>query len=240
MKNMGDVTLVKGDVRGAISLAFGDLDGEGILAFVVNWITGKIIAYQIDFDKQDLTRLDDTENPLGDNLIISKCEREECQMTFFDIDSDGDLDILVGGENNFLQLFINHGTPSKPSFSLDEVSQLPDTLGNYQFGSGKSLPVIADTDGDGDLDLWVATSHGVELFENTAADCASQCTRGRGVCANEGLSSTFNDERDSFGLFSTSFAAGVCDCQPKFAGVACEQCDDTHYGQNCADKCPQN
>ncbi|GBG25281.1 Leucine-rich repeat-containing protein 1 [Hondaea fermentalgiana] len=240
MVRFGDVELVKADIGGAVSFSFADIDGEGVLAYAANWEKGNIVAYAVDYKSRKLVVQENLPSLLSSEKILASCKSQWCQISFFDIDSDGDLDLLVGSDRDFLRVFLNNGTPTAPSFVFNATSDLPQVFKDFKVSSSDSLPVVADTDGDGDLDLWVATSIGIYLFENTAADCASQCTRGRGECAKEGLSSTFNDERDSFGLPSTSFAAGVCDCLPNFAGVACEQCDDTHYGPSCSNECPAN
>ena len=66
---------------------------------------------------------------------------------FFDLDNDGDLDVLVG--SGYVTFLENLGTITQPNFNSLRI-QLFDTIGNWVFGTHISLFDI-DADGDGDL-----------------------------------------------------------------------------------------
>jgi len=68
-----------------------------------------------------------------------------------DIDSDGDLDIVIGGKPN---IFINEGNGH---FTLSALNRLP---------SGGEQPLLGDIDGDGDVDLILRTGQDSQVLIN--------------------------------------------------------------------------
>ena len=99
---------------------------------------------------------------------------------FADMDGDGDLDILVGGQvynpsssqyaptAGGLYYFENTGTSSSPLFSPGQLS--PFGLDTSSSTLGLISPTLADLDGDGDLDLITFGDFpfiNIEYYENT-------------------------------------------------------------------------
>ncbi len=73
---------------------------------------------------------------------------------FFDLDQDGDLDMLIGSENGSLAYVQNVGTATSPGWEL--VSTL-----HSQIDVGeRSIPAAADADGDGQPDLFLGDGDG--------------------------------------------------------------------------------
>ncbi|NYT27458.1 MAG: VCBS repeat-containing protein [Candidatus Thiodubiliella endoseptemdiera] len=73
------------------------------------------------------------------------------------IDGDGDLDLVVGKDDGTLKYYQNTGTTSNPAYEVKTGGSNPFNgidVGRY------SAPVLADIDGDGDLDLMVGESDG--------------------------------------------------------------------------------
>ncbi|MEL6940039.1 MAG: FG-GAP-like repeat-containing protein [Cyanobacteria bacterium J06598_1] len=88
--------------------------------------------------------------------------------TLADVDGDGDLDAVVGEFDRTLNYFRNEGTAGVPQF-VDRTGTAPFNglpIDNY------SDPTLADVDGDGDLDMMIGDTSGIEYFENTGTDTA--------------------------------------------------------------------
>jgi Ca2+-binding RTX toxin-like protein len=85
--------------------------------------------------------------------------------TFADLDSDGDLDALVGEYEGTMSYFENTGTVSAPVFTARTGTANPFNGVDLGFHSN---PTFADLDDDGDLDALVGEEFGALMyFENT-------------------------------------------------------------------------
>jgi len=71
---------------------------------------------------------------------------------FADINGDSMYDLLTGGDNNSVAVYVNNGTPSLPQFSLLTTGLL-DSTNNLVYSQNQCIPALADMDGDGDLDF---------------------------------------------------------------------------------------
>ena len=81
---------------------------------------------------------------------------------FFDVDEDGDLDMLVGSENGSLAYVRNTGTANSPSWELVSTAYPDIDIGDH------STPTAADVNGDGKPDLLIGDGDGglnVYLYE---------------------------------------------------------------------------
>jgi hypothetical protein len=76
---------------------------------------------------------------------------------FGDLDGDGDMDLLVGDFNGFIQYFENTSSNNNLTFSPIE------NVGNIDL-SGNSVPSLGDLDGDGDLDMLIGQLNGSLVF----------------------------------------------------------------------------
>jgi len=135
--------------------AFGDLDGDGDLDAVLGTWEDALRMYEnraVD-GSIDLA--------LTDSAIVTLSRGRNAAPTLGDIDGDGDLDLFVGESSGTLNYFENVGSPSAPAFSL-----VDDEFEGFDVGR-RSLPVLYDLDGDGDLDLVVGSeSDGIRVYRN--------------------------------------------------------------------------
>ncbi|WP_369178905.1 beta strand repeat-containing protein [Candidatus Thiodubiliella endoseptemdiera] len=131
-----------------------DIDGDGDLDLVVGEQNGTLKYYQ---------NTSSTSNPAyeaktGDSNPFNGIDAGSASSpTLADIDGDGDLDLVVGEFNGTLKYYQNTGTTSNPAYEVKTGDSNPFNgidVGRY------SAPVLADIDGDGDLDLVVGGQSG--------------------------------------------------------------------------------
>jgi len=181
-------------IRGAIlaSVAIGDIDGDGYLDVVAADMEGKVFAWKHDgtlkpgfpvhvnyaYSAHDVK---DPHNRVDRAIIASPA--------LADLDGDGGLDIVVGGNDRHIYVWDGHGTP-RPGFpvlvvdasrmaSIDptnhKVTPLP---GAFRGEKIMDSPAIGDIDHDGSLDIVVGTNEcydepiNVSLTSGTSAALA--------------------------------------------------------------------
>ena len=136
-----------------------DIDGDGDLdLFVANqydlsetpWV-GKIHFFRNMGSGSSPNYVEESTSLLNENM------GQMLTPEFGDLDGDGDMDLLVGDFNGFIQYFENTGSNSSLSFTFVE------NVSNIDL-SGNSVPTLGDLDSDGDLDLLIGQLNGSLVF----------------------------------------------------------------------------
>jgi hypothetical protein len=126
-------------------------------------------------------------------------------VAVFDIDSDGDGDLIGGEYQGHLQLYRNIGTPDSFSFNLEDDLWLGIDVGGY------ADPTFSDIDADNDLDLFIGDEIGNIWFY-----------------LNEGDSATYNF------TYQTNLFAGIDvgdHASPEFADIDGDEDYDLFIGE---------
>jgi len=116
--------------------------------------------------------------------------------TLADVDGDGDIDAVVGEFDRTLNYFKNEGTTSTPQY-VNRTGTAPFNGISVDFYSD---PVLADIDGDGDLDMMLGDSSGIEYYENTGTNTAPTYAK------RTGSSNPFNGITAAGGFNDPTFA----------------------------------
>ncbi len=136
-----------------------DIDNDGDLdLFIANqydlsetpWV-GKIHFFR---NIGSLSSPDFVEEPTS---LLNENMGQMLTQEFGDLDGDGDMDLLVGDFNGFIQYFENTSSGSSLTFTFIE------NVGNIDL-SGNSVPTLGDLDADGDLDLLIGQLNGSLVF----------------------------------------------------------------------------
>ena len=145
----------------------GDLDGDGDLDAVVGEFDGNLNHYQ---NRGTATAPVYVEQTGAANLFTGIDVGNFSAPTLRDLDSDGDLDAVVGAANGTLRYFQNTGTASAPTYVEQTDTANPFT--GIDVGS-ISTPTFGDLDGDGDLDAAVGENFGfLNYYQNTGTATA--------------------------------------------------------------------
>lgn len=130
------------------AMAIGDIDGDGNQDVFIGGAKGK--AGMIYLHKEEGKLF-----PTSQNTLHSDADYEDTAASFFDVDNDGDLDLMVGSGGNQVgeestytaRLYLNDGTGSfaRSSTSLPSIH--------------KNIAVISanDFDEDGDIDVFIGS-----------------------------------------------------------------------------------
>jgi hypothetical protein len=144
------------DVGTCSTPAFADLDGDGDLDMFVGSEAGTV---------RYIRRVGTPTNPVWQDLgnLPGIDVGTLSTPSFVDIDSDGDVDMVIGcgGITGWLNLYINIGGPFQPGWATP-ISP----WNGWDFGDN-SAPIFADLNNDGNQDLLVGCqSGGLYLYNN--------------------------------------------------------------------------
>jgi len=136
------------NVGGWSTPAFADIDNDGDPDLFIGAADGAIT-----FAENSGTPV----SPTWDTPVLLIAAGELGQFSapaFFDLDEDGDLDILVGLENGSLAYIRNTGTANQPSWEIVSTAYPDINIGH------NAVPAAADLDGDGRDDLLIGDGDG--------------------------------------------------------------------------------
>jgi len=163
------------DVGSYSAPTFGDIDGDGDLDLIVGNESGGLSFYENTGTAIDpgYTIASGVDDPFAGIDIGSRSK-----PVLADLDSDGDLDLVVGDESGGLSFYENTGTATAPRLELVFGPENP--FADFIPGvlNSENAPAFADLDGDGDLDLVVGRYGGFLNFSRnigtaTAPDFAA-------------------------------------------------------------------
>ena len=149
-----------------------DLDGDGDVDFLVGGGS--------DDDKSNIRYFENTDGAftLVDRTLLNLSPfggvdaGGHAAPSFIDLDSDGDLDVLLGSKYIWeISVLINDNGKFIPSVNHPLAQIIEDAGVDYS-----AKPIFADIDDDGDPDLFVAHAYGVDFFENNAGNFTEEAT----------------------------------------------------------------
>jgi Ca2+-binding RTX toxin-like protein len=140
---------------------FGDMDGDGDRDLITGDSNGNLYYYENTGTDAAPVWVRGS----GQFSFVSTFGAAS-PTALFDIDGDGDLDLIMGEYNGAITLLDNIGDSTSPVFI---IGMAPWSVAGQQ----DARPTLADIDGDGDLDLIVAGSAGLIYFRNETTNTSS-------------------------------------------------------------------
>ena len=139
---------------------FVDLNGDGNLDLMMTGSSRTSFFTRFFFAfNQSNTGISIIPSDLINNQIIFNLGANDNPL-FFDVDQDGNTDLLLGRPSGVINYFRNTGNNQNFNFELEE-----DDFLNLSTGRRNVNPVATDYDGDGNLDL-ITTDMGENMWVN--------------------------------------------------------------------------
>ena len=147
-------------------------DGDGRKDLLLGSALGEVVLYLnvgADADPEFGPGTLVTFGEPGSEIPIDVGERATPSLV--DWNGDGRQDLVSGGYDGLIHVFLNEGTDSAPIFLAETFATTGD--GNLDVPSGRSSPVICDLDDDGYQDILAGNTAGqLLLYHNTGTSSA--------------------------------------------------------------------
>ena len=140
---------------------FVDIDGDGDDDLFLQELTGQVAFFEhirSGNESRFIWRTDKFED-----LDIGEWSR------FYDMDGDGDFDLLAEERFSYVRYYRNEGTASKPLFKMLTDSLL-DVHGEPLFADRQNIPNLTDIDCDGLIDLFIGRVEGTVMRYEAVAE----------------------------------------------------------------------
>ena len=167
------------------NVSIGDLDGDGDKDFVSGSNRGTFHYYQNQGTSTSPVWVLSNAIPSLDSIDIAPNQNtNEVRAELFDIDNDGDLDLMAHSRwayNGFYKLddihfYRNIGSSTNPIFQFDTISGL-----QFQQTGEFGCPSFVDLDNDGDYDMVTGGSDTCSYFENIGTNTSPAFSRKFGL-----------------------------------------------------------
>ncbi len=154
------------DLGSETQATLGDLDADGDLDLVVGT---KIDAKAADAGRLVFFRNEGTKAAPRFRLTetLKLTDALHLAPALGDLDADGDPDLLVGTWNQGILFFRNTGTARAPVWTAEPASAIVPSRASF------ATPVLADIDGDKDLDLFAGQASGAIVFYRNTGSAKS-------------------------------------------------------------------
>jgi len=174
-------------VLGSASPTFADIDADGDLDAFIGDSNGETLFFR-NSGTASSPAFEGSSLGFGLPNVVSFAS-----PTFADIDADSDLDAFIGNYDGNVIFLLNTGSPVSAAFAGSSIA-----FGLADVGALAS-PMLADIDGDGDLDAFIGNGDGLTLFFRNSGSASSPA---------------FEGSSDPFGFPDVGFSAS-----PTFADI---------------------
>lgn len=161
-----DRSVLNRNLLSGSGVAAGDVDGDGLSDLYFCGLDGSnaLLKNLGGWRFQDITA----------SSGVTCSGQDSTGATFADVDGDGDLDLVVNSLGNGTRLFLNDGK--------GHFTEITDQAGLRSHTGSTSL-ALADIDGDGDLDLYVANFRPTTIKDHPQTRFSMQVVDGQAVVA---------------------------------------------------------
>jgi hypothetical protein len=177
MPRLGPMTyLMAGGLRAKVPIyccvgsspLFVDFDGDGRLDLISgSYDPGACYLFR-GLGKGEFAEIDALTDK-HDKPLLRVPNQQQVYQSFgswpalVDWDADGDLDLLVGGFDGTIHVFLNEGTRKAPQFAGTNFTVQADSK-ELKVPDGHAAPVVVDWDGDGRWDIVCGCARGSVYF----------------------------------------------------------------------------